>query len=194
MIRRQLTRLAVMAVLGLGRPLAALGQSDYPSKPVKIIVPFPPGGTSDVMGRMVADELTKILKQPFIIENIGGAGGVIGSERAAKMAPDGYTLLLTGVGSNAVAHGLDPKLAYDSVKDFTHLAQIHSGPNVLVVHPDRPIKTFQELVGRSGCTTSTFGPLWICARWVKSFTESYASFGSRPCATAFWPTPVWMMV
>ncbi len=146
MIRRQLTRLAVMAVLGLGSPLAALGQSDYPSKPVKIIVPFPPGGTSDVMGRMVADELTKILKQPFIIENIGGAGGVIGSERAAKMAPDGYTLLLTGVGSNAVAHGLDPNLKYNSNTDFIQISQIHSGPNVLVVHPGTPFKSVKDVV------------------------------------------------
>ena len=146
MIRRQLTRLAVMAVLGLGSPLVALGQSDYPSKPVKIIVPFPPGGTSDVMGRMVADELTKILKQPFIIENIGGAGGVIGSERAAKMAPDGYTLLLTGVGSNAVAHGLDPNLKYNSNTDFIQISQIHSGPNVLVVHPGTPFKSVKDVV------------------------------------------------
>ncbi len=146
MIRRQLTRLAVLAVLGFGSPLAALAQSDYPTKPVKIIVPFPPGGTSDVMGRMVADELTKILKQPFIIENIGGAGGVIGSERAAKMAPDGYTLLLTGVGSNAVAHGLDPNLKYNSNTDFIQISQIHSGPNVLVVHPGTPFKSVKDVV------------------------------------------------
>ena len=146
MIRRQLTRLAVLAVLGLGSPLAALAQSDYPTKPVKIIVPFPPGGTSDVMGRMVADELTKILKQPFIIENIGGAGGVIGSERAAKMAPDGYTLLLSGVGSNAVAHGLDPNLKYNSNTDFIQISQIHSGPNVLVVHPGTPFKSVKDVV------------------------------------------------
>ena len=146
MIRRRLTRLAVLAVLGLGSPLAALAQSDYPTKPVKIIVPFPPGGTSDVMGRMVADELTKILKQPFIIENIGGAGGVIGSERAAKMAPDGYTLLLSGVGSNAVAHGLDPNLKYNSNTDFIQISQIHSGPNVLVVHPGTPFKSVKDVV------------------------------------------------
>lgn len=77
---------------------AALAQSNYPTKPVKIIVPFPAGGTSDVMGRLVAEELGKILKQPFIVENTGGAGGVIGTERGAKAAPDGYTLIQTGVG------------------------------------------------------------------------------------------------
>ncbi len=121
-------------------------EAPWPNKPLKFIVPFPPGGTSDIMGRMAGEELAKVLKQPVVIENIGGAGGTTGTARAAKMPADGYTLVLTGVGSNAVAHGLDPKLPYDSVKDFVHVAQIHSGPNVLVVHPDQPFKTFKELV------------------------------------------------
>ena len=145
MIRRKLAHLAVLAAL-VAWTLPGLAQSDYPSKPVKFIVPFPPGGTSDVMARMVADELGKLLKQPFVIENIGGAGGVIGTERATKAAPDGYTLVMTGVGQNAVAHGLNPKIAYDSVKDFIHISQIHIGPNVLVVHPDTPFKTLKELI------------------------------------------------
>ena len=124
----------------------AQAQSDYPSKPVKIIVPFPPGGTSDVMARMLADELTKSLKQPFIIENIGGAGGTIGTERASKMPADGYTLIQTGVGQSAVAHGLDPNLKYNSMTDFVHISQIHSGPNVLVVHPSTPYKSVKDVV------------------------------------------------
>jgi tripartite-type tricarboxylate transporter receptor subunit TctC len=124
----------------------AMAQDVWPNKPLKMIVPFPPGGTSDIMGRMAGEELAKVLKQPVVIENIGGAGGTTGTARAAKMPADGYTLVLTGVGSNAVAHGLDAKLPYDSVRDFVHIAQIHSGPNVLVVHPDQPFKTFKELV------------------------------------------------
>ena len=116
-------------------------QSDYPSKPVKVIVAFPPGGTSDVMARMLADELSKSLKQPFVVENIGGAGGTIGVERALKLPADGYTLIQTGVGQSAVAHGLDPNLRYNSMSDFIHLSQVHSGPNVLVVHPATPYKT-----------------------------------------------------
>jgi len=124
----------------------ALAQSDYPSKPVKIIVTFPPGGTSDVMARMVADEMGKLLKQPFIVENIGGAGGTIGTERALKMPADGYTLIQTGVGQNAVAHGLDPSLKYNSMTDFVHLTQVHSGPNVLVVHPSTPYKSVKDIV------------------------------------------------
>ncbi len=145
MQRRPLLALAVMSV---GAMLCApsLADETYPNKPVRIIVPFPPGGTSDVMARMVAAPLAKELGQPVLVENLGGAGGTIGSARAAKATPDGYTLLLTGVGSNAVAHGLDPKLAYDSVKDFMHISQIHSGPNVLVVHPDVPFKSFREMV------------------------------------------------
>ena len=127
-------------------PCMAFGQSDYPSKAVKVIVPFPAGGTSDVMARMVADALTKQLKQPFVVENVGGAGGVIGTERGAKSAPDGYTIIQTGVGQSAVAHGLDPNLKYNSVTDFVHLSQVNSGPNVLVVHPDQPFKTLKELV------------------------------------------------
>lgn len=124
----------------------AHAQSDYPTKPVKIIVPFPPGGTSDVMGRMLADELTKILKQPFIVENVAGAGGTIGTDRASRLTPDGYTLIQTGVGQNAVAHGLDANLKYNSMKDFAHISQIHSGPNVLVVHPATPYKSVKDVV------------------------------------------------
>lgn len=134
---------ATVLALGAG---TALAQADYPNKAVKIIVPFPAGGTSDVMGRMVAEELTKILKQPFVVENVGGAGGTIGTERATKLPADGYTLIQTGVGQNAVAHGLDPNLKYNSNTDFIHLTQVHSGPNILVVHPSTPFKTLGELV------------------------------------------------
>jgi tripartite-type tricarboxylate transporter receptor subunit TctC len=98
------------------------------------------------MGRLVAEELGKLLKQPFIVENIGGAGGVIGTERGAKAVPDGYTLVQSGVGQNAVAHGLDPNVKYNSLTDFVHISQVNSGPNVLVVHPSAPFKTVKDLV------------------------------------------------
>jgi tripartite-type tricarboxylate transporter receptor subunit TctC len=144
MNRRRIMALALTAVL-VHAP--ALAQDAWPSKPVKIISPFPAGGTSDVMARMVAQALSKELGQQFVVENVGGAGGTIGTLKATQAAPDGYTLIQTGVGQNAVAHGLDPKLAYDSLRDFIHISQVHSGPNVLVVHPDQPFKTFQDLVG-----------------------------------------------
>ena len=144
--RRHLIAATAFAALGSALPQIALAQSDYPNKPIKIIVAFPPGGTSDVMGRMVADPLAKILGQPVVIENVGGAGGVIGTERGSKAAPDGYTIIQTGVGQNAVAHGLDPNLKYDSIKDFIHISHVHSGPNVLVVNANQPYKT----LGRPG--------------------------------------------
>lgn len=144
MLRRSIIAAAAGATAVTSLPLKA--QDAWPSKPVKIICPFPAGGTSDVMARLVAEPLAKELGQQFIVENIGGAGGTIGTLRAAKMTPDGYTIVQTGVGQNAVAHGLDPKLGYDSMRDFVHIAQVHTGPNLLVVHPNTPFKTFQELV------------------------------------------------
>ena len=141
------TWLKIVSVAAVGLiALSALAQSDYPNKPIKLIVPFPPGGTSDVMGRMVNDELGKILKQPVLVENVGGAGGVVGTERASKAPADGYTIIQTGVGQNAVAHGLDPNLKYNSNTDFIHLTQVHTGPNVLLVHPSLPFKTLKDLV------------------------------------------------
>lgn len=143
---RSLVQSAFIALFMIANCGLAWAQSDYPSKPVKVIVAFPPGGTSDVMARMLADELSKSLKQPFVVENIGGAGGTIGVERALKLPADGYTLIQTGVGQSAVAHGLDPNLRYNSMSDFIHLSQVHSGPNVLVVHPATPYKTVADVV------------------------------------------------
>lgn len=144
--RFALLNIAVAAVLSAALAPTARAQADYPNKPVKIIVVFPPGGTSDVLARVLAEELGKSLKQPFIVENIGGAGGTIGTERALKMPADGYTLIQTGVGQNAVAHGLDPTLKYNSLTDFTHLSQVNSGPNVLVVNPATPFKSVKDIV------------------------------------------------
>jgi tripartite-type tricarboxylate transporter receptor subunit TctC len=146
MNKRTLIRLAAVAAVSAALPFGALAQADYPSKPIKLIVPFPAGGTSDVMGRILAEEMGKQLKQTVVVENIGGAGGVIGTDRALKQPADGYTLIQTGVGQNAVAHGINAKVPYDSLKDFTHITQVHSGPNLLVVHPSTPQKTLKELV------------------------------------------------
>ena len=140
---------AVLTTLGAALPQHASAQTDWPTRPVKLIVPFPPGGTSDVMGRMIAEELSKILKQPVVVENVGGAGGVIGTERGARAPADGYTLVQTGVGQSAVAHGLDPNLKYDSNADFIHVSQVHSGPNLLVVNPQTPFRTVAELVAHA---------------------------------------------
>ncbi len=137
----------LFGALAFAVSLPAAAQDNWPSKPLKIVSPFPAGGTSDVMARMIGEALTRELGQQVIVENIGGAGGTVGTLRAVKQMPaDGYTIIQTGVGQSAVAHGLDAKLAYDSNKDFTHLAQVHSGPNVLVVNASTPWKTYKELV------------------------------------------------
>ena len=146
MQKRQLLKTLASGMLASRLP-AAWAEGDYPSRPIKLIVPFPAGGTSDILGRLMADELSRILKQAVIVENIGGAGGIIGTDRAVKMPADGYTLIQTGVGQNAVALGLDPKLKYNSLTDFVHLSQVNSGPNVLVVHPSMPFKTVADIVG-----------------------------------------------
>ena len=147
MNKRQWLAVAGLAGLGmLGAATTAQAQADFPSRPLKMIVPFPPGGTSDVLGRLMAEEMGKVLKQPIVVENIGGAGGIVGTERALKMPADGYTLIQTGVGQSAVAHGLDPKLKYNSLTDFVHLTQVNSGPNLLVVHPSLPFRTVKDIV------------------------------------------------
>ncbi len=87
-----------------------------------------------------------MLKQAIVVENIAGAGGIVGMERALKLPADGYTLIQSGVGQNAVAHGLDPNLRYNSMTDFIHLSQVNSGPNVLLVHPSQPFKTVKDIV------------------------------------------------
>jgi tripartite-type tricarboxylate transporter receptor subunit TctC len=140
--------LSAITLVAIGFAPSSYAQADFPSKPIKIIVPFPPGGTSDVMGRMMAEPLSRILKQPVTVENVGGGGGVIGTERGVKAPADGYTIIQTGVGQNAVAHGLDPSLMsrYNSNTDFIHLSQVHHGPNVLVVNADRPFKTLGDVV------------------------------------------------
>ncbi len=122
----------------------ALAQS-WPDKTIRLVVPFPPGGSTDAVGRMLATELGKLLGQTVVVDNKGGANGNIGSDMVAKAAPDGYTLLLSGVGSNAINYSLYSKMAYAD-KDFVHVALLATGPNVLVVTPSFPAATFAEFI------------------------------------------------
>jgi tripartite-type tricarboxylate transporter receptor subunit TctC len=123
---------------------AALAQ-DYPSKPVRIVVPFSPGGSTDTLARIVGQKLTERSGQPVIIENRAGAGGNIGAEQVAKSAPDGYTLLLGGV-PHAISASLYSKLRYDLARDLTAIAEVASFPSAIVLHPSLPANSVEQLI------------------------------------------------
>jgi tripartite-type tricarboxylate transporter receptor subunit TctC len=134
-------------VLALALLSAASGAQaeTWPAKPIKIVVPFPPGGSTDNIGRLLAVELTRSLGQPVIVENKGGANGNIGADAVAKAAPDGYTLLLSGVGSNAINYALYKSMPFAD-KDFAHITLLATGPNVLVANLNFPARTFKEFI------------------------------------------------
>ncbi|OZI74452.1 Bug family tripartite tricarboxylate transporter substrate binding protein [Bordetella genomosp. 12] len=135
---------AFVACVGLYSGLPA-GAAEWPDKPVRLVVPFPPGGSTDAVGRMLGVELGKELGQTVIVENKGGANGNIGSDVVAKAAPDGYTLLLSGVGSNAINYALYQSMPYQD-KDFAHISLLATGPNVLVANPEFPGRSFAEFI------------------------------------------------
>lgn len=136
----------LLALVVAALPALAAAQA-YPTKPLKWIVPFPPGGSTDGFSRPLAAKLSELLGQPVVVENVGGAGASIGSDRISKAAPDGYTIGLATTGSHAInPHIYGRKLPHDTLKDFTHIALAVSYVNVLVVHPSVPAKNVGELV------------------------------------------------
>ena len=124
---------------------AAAAEQSYPSRPIRFIVPFPPGGGNDIVGRIVAQKLAEGLGQQVVIDNRGGAGGTIGTDITAKAIPDGYTMLVNNI-SLAVNHTLFTKLPYDTLKDLAPVSLIGRQPNVVVVHPGLPAKSMRELL------------------------------------------------
>jgi tripartite-type tricarboxylate transporter receptor subunit TctC len=144
MLRR--TFLAGAAALAGFAVASGASAQDWPTKPVRIIVPFAPGGTSDTLGRVVAEQLTETFKQQFVIENRGGAGGVTGSAIVAKAAPDGYTLVVSGVANHVIAPAINPAVSYDPIKDFTHIALFGGPPGVFVVNKDVKANSLKEFV------------------------------------------------
>jgi tripartite-type tricarboxylate transporter receptor subunit TctC len=134
---------ALLAALGLGAAICAYAQ-EYPSRPIRLIVTFPPGGTVDITARIVQPKLSESLGQTVVIENRGGAGGAVGTEAAAKSAPDGYTFLYT-----LSSHTINPflyKLNYDVERDFAPVSLLVSVPQLIAAHPSAPAKTLRELV------------------------------------------------
>src|SRR3954470_5094925 len=143
--RMCMKRVLVIAAMAL-LPLAALGQDSFPSKPIRLIVPYGPGGVSDTVGRIVASGLGKAMNANVFVENHGGAGGTLGGNITAKSAPDGYTILLTSPPMTAVAPAMIPNMPYSVSTDLIPISSIITTPNILVVNNDLPVKNIQELI------------------------------------------------
>ena len=137
---------------------AAFGQT-YPARPVRLIVPFPPGGTGDLLGRLAAKEMQASLGQPVVVENRAGAGGAIGSEAVVRSEPDGYMLVLSNIASQAIGPAVNSKMPYDPLKDYTHIGLIAAVPSGIVVAANSPYTSLQALLekARSGPGVVRFG-------------------------------------
>ena len=145
MTSRRLTLAFMLASLtALALPVHAQ-VADWPQKPIRIIVPYAPGGSADTLGRLIARHLGEAFKQTVVVENKAGAGGIIGSQLVAKAAPDGYTLVVSGIGSHVIAP-VDQAAGFDPMKDYTHIAILAGPPLALVVNAELPVKDFAGLV------------------------------------------------
>ncbi|MDH7795724.1 MULTISPECIES: tripartite tricarboxylate transporter substrate binding protein [unclassified Beijerinckia] len=120
--------------------------ADWPSRPVKIIVPFGAGGQSDIVARIIAQSFSDTFKQQFFVENQGGGGGVIASKALVRAEPDGHTLMITGMATNILAPALQKDIGFDPIGDFTHIAYIGGSPSAFVVHPSTGVKTFEDFM------------------------------------------------
>lgn len=144
-MKRPILYTLLFALLGTN-PLWAANADDWPSRPVRFIVPYAPGGATDVVGRIVAQKLTEVFKQQFVVDNRPGAGASIGANLVATAEPNGYTLLLTNSGSHAVAPALFTNIPYDPVQDFTHVALVATTPTVMVLNPKFSAKSLPEVL------------------------------------------------
>jgi tripartite-type tricarboxylate transporter receptor subunit TctC len=143
--RRFTVLLLVFATLAAGAPVAALGEG-YPTKPIRLVVPFPAGGSLDVVARAIGQKLTEAWGQPVVIDNRPGAGGNIGADLVAKSVPDGYTILEGALSTHAVNVSLYSKMPYDPVRDFAPITLVAVTPNVLVLNPSVPANSVKELI------------------------------------------------
>lgn len=195
-------RIALALMLSL-IPALAVGQA-YPSKPVNIIVPYPPGGLIDLVARIIQADLQKELGQSVLVENRSGAGGNVGAEFVARAAPDGYTLLL-GNPSLGISESLYPKLNYRPLQDLAYVGQYGKVPNILTVHPSFPAKTIQELIehlkknpgkynyGSPGYGTSPQLSVELFKQHTNTFVVHIPFRGSGPATAAFMANEVQMM-
>jgi tripartite-type tricarboxylate transporter receptor subunit TctC len=143
---RRIAALALAAVAALAMGAAGAAQPDFPSKPVRFIVPFAPGGSTDTLARTLSVKLTDSLGQQVVVDNRPGANGNIGMEIVARANPDGYTIVLGYISNLGTGPSLYKKLPYDPVKDYAPVTQIASAPNIVVLHPSVPAKSFREFI------------------------------------------------
>ena len=135
-----------VAIAASPEPSALQAPAGYPSRPIRLIVPFPPGGSTDILARALGDKLAQGLGQPIVIDNRPGAGGSIGAEAVARAAPDGYTLMMGHLGTLAVNPAIYKNLPYDPLKSFAPVSLMAIVPSVLVVNPSLPVKSAAELI------------------------------------------------
>lgn len=139
------TLIAAAAAVSLVTPLGVLAADNWPGKPITLIVPFAPGGTTDILGRIVAQKLGDGLHQTVVVDNKAGGGGTIGAATAARAPSDGYTIFLATI-AHAIAPGLYKSLSYEFTRDFEPVGLVATTPNILIVHPSMPVKTVSELI------------------------------------------------
>ena len=140
---------SLLIALSLAVAGSAIGQQQYPVKPVRIIVPFPPGQATDILARLLADQLSKSLGQQFIVDNRPGAGGSVGTDAAAKAAPDGYTLVMATIATFGINPSLYPKLGYEPLRDFAPISNLGLTPQTLVANPKANFGSLQDLVAKA---------------------------------------------
>ena len=145
MKRRTLTLTAITLLATVLTPLSALAQA-YPSKPIRLIVPFPAGGATDILARALSQKLGEKIGQTVVVENRPGAGGTIGADAASKSVADGYTLLLATSSTHSIGPAINPKIPYNAEADFTPIVYVASSPNVVVVPNTLPVKTMREFI------------------------------------------------
>ncbi len=162
-------RRKLVVALGAGAlaaPLLSFSQQAYPNRPVKFVVPFPPGGNLDFLARVIQPKFSEYLGASLVIDNRGGAGGIVGAEYAAKQPADGYTLFLGNTGTMGLYPVVYPKLPYDALKDFAAVGQIAASATLMAVHPSMPVKSLQEFIafarknpGKLTCAVAGLGSL-----------------------------------
>ena len=149
-------RKGLFVLAGLSASVVMAQEPNWPQRPVKIVVPYAAGGSSDSLGRLISVGLTESLKQPFVIENKGGAGGMIGSQQVSKSAPDGYNLVISGVASHVIGPSENPK-TYDPIKDFTHIAMLGGPPIVLAINAQLPVTDLKSFLAYAKANPVSWG-------------------------------------